>query len=307
MTGLLMKQDKSTAVKEALENFSGEVRFAEPLAAHTSLKIGGPADAMAFPKSIAEVSDLMSRITGAQLPFFVLGAGSNLLVKEGGIAGIVLNLKRMNKIEIDGTMVVSEGGVLYPKLAIEAMGRGLSGLEFAAGIPGTVGGAVAMNAGIPGEDTASVLKEVVHVDLEGAPRRYPKEALQFGYRHVLLPAGVVVSASFHLVSAPIAKIEEKIKRLLQRRRETQPLSYPNVGSVFKNPEGTFAGKLIEEVGLKGDRIGDAQISEKHGNFIINRGRATADDALALIKKAGRQVEREMGVTLELEVKIVGRN
>jgi UDP-N-acetylmuramate dehydrogenase len=304
-----MKRDqkKSTVLKEALKDYPGEVRFQEPLASYTSLKIGGPADAMVFPKSIAEVSDLLRRIGAYELPFFVLGSGSNLLVKDGGIAGIVLNLKRMNRIAFQGAEVSAEAGLSYPKLAIEAMGKGLSGLEFAAGIPGTVGGAVAMNAGIPGEETVAVLKEIAHVDMEGEVRSYPKDALRFGYRNVALPNGVVVSAAFLLSPAPAAQIEEKMKQLLKRRRETQPLTYPNVGSVFKNPEGSFAGRLIEEAGLKGAISGEAQISEKHGNFIINRGGATARDVVALIKKAGRRIEQERGITLELEVKIVGRN
>ena len=164
-----------------------------------------------------------------------------------------------------------------------------------------------MNAGIPGEETASVLKEVTHVDDRGTVRTFPKEALRFGYRSAALPRGVVVSASFHLAPAPKERIAEKLKGLMGRRRETQPLNFPNVGSVFKNPKESSAGKLIEEVGLKGSRAGDAQVSEKHGNFIINLGAAKAGEVFALIKKIGRAVEKEKGITLELEVKIVGRD
>ena len=169
-----------------------------------------------------------------------------------------------------------------------------------------MGGAIAMNAGIPGEETAAVLKEIVLADDAGRVQRLRKEEIAFGYRSAALPKGVVVSASFSLSPAPAAEIDEKMKRLLQRRRETQPLSFPNVGSVFKNPEGHFAGKLIEAAGLKGRRSGSAQISEKHGNFIVNCGGATAKEVLALIVEIRQRVRDESGILLEPEVKVVGR-
>lgn len=308
MIGMEMKRDqKKMVLREAFKDYPGAVRFQEPMAPYTSLKVGGPAEAMVFPRSVSEIAALMERLREYRLPFFVLGGGSNLLVRDGGIAGVVLNLKKLNRVEIHGAEAIAEAGMSYPKLAMEVMGHGLSGLEFAVGIPGTVGGAVAMNAGIPGEETASVLKRITHVDARGEVRILNKEALRLGYRSAALPRGVVASASFHLIPAPVAQIEEKMKGLLKRRRETQPLSFPNVGSVFKNPEGGFAGKWVDGLGLKGDRIGDAQVSERHGNFIVNRGKATARDVLALIKKIGRRVEQERGVTLELEVRIIGKN
>lgn len=294
-------------LKEALKDYPGEVRFDEPVAPYTSLKVGGPAEAMVFPRSSAEVVLLMERIGRYRLPYFVLGGGSNLIVRDGGIPGVVVHLKHLSRITFqEPDTLLADAGVSYPKLSTEAMAKGLSGLEFAAGIPGTVGGAIAMNAGIPGEETASVLSSVTLVDEEARVKTLPKEAIQFGYRTAALPKGMVTSASFRLTPASPEEVEEKLKRLLKRRRETQPLSFPNVGSVFTNPPGDYAGRLVESVGLKGRRIGDAQISERHGNFIVNLGQAKAGDVLALIGEMQIRVKAEQGIDLELEAKVVGR-
>lgn len=295
-------------LKEALKDYPGEVRFDEPVAPYTSLKIGGSAEAMVFPRSSAEVVLLMERIVQHRLSYFILGGGSNLIVRDGGIPGVVVHLKHLSRITFqEPEILLADAGVSYPKLSTEAMARGLSGLEFAAGVPGTVGGAVAMNAGIPGEETASVLSSVTLVDEEAKVRTLPKEAIQFGYRTAALPKGIVTSASFRLTPAAPAEVEQKLKRLLKRRRETQPLSYPNVGSVFTNPPGDYAGRLVESVGLKGFRIGDAQISERHGNFIVNLGDAKAGDVLALIGEMRTRVKAAHGIDLELEAKVVGRD
>jgi len=298
-----VKQD----VREMFGDYPGEVRFAEPLAPYTSLKVGGVADAMLFPKSTAEIVTALSWIHRHRLPFFVLGKGSNLLIKDGGIAGVVIH-PRTNQIVQNGeTELVADSGVSYPRLSAVAMARGLSGLEFAAGIPGTVGGAVVMNAGIPNEETAAVLSEIVWIHENGETERFTRGALSFGYRRSRLPRGIMASASFCLLPASQAVVQEKLQALLAHRRQTQPLSDPNMGSVFKNPGGDFAGALIEKVGLKGYQIGDAQISPRHANFIVNLGQATARDVLALIRIMGERVERECGVTLTLEVQIVGRD
>lgn len=295
-------------LKEALKDYPGEVRFDEPVAPYSSLKVGGPAEAMVFPRSSAEVVLLMERIAQHRLPYFILGGGSNLIVRDGGIPGVVVHLKHLSRITFqEPETLLADAGVSYPKLSTEAMAKGLSGLEFAAGIPGTVGGAVAMNAGIPGEETASVLSSVTLVDEEAKVRTLAKETIPFGYRTAALPKGIVISASFRLTPAPPAEVEEKLKRLLRRRRETQPLSFPNVGSVFTNPPGDYAGRLVESVGLKGLRVGDAQISERHGNFIINLGNAKAGEALALIEEMRKRVQEQYGVSLELEAKVVGRD
>lgn len=292
------------ALREALSGYAGEVRWNEPMAAHTSLKVGGPADAMIFPRSVDEVAAFMR----LRLPYFVLGAGSNLIVRDGGIAGVVLHLKHLRQIVQAGPdTLVAGAGASYPRLSVYAQKHGLSGLAFAAGIPGTVGGAVAMNAGIPNYETAAVLKEVTVVDHSGAVTSHKTETIHFEYRHGRLPVGVVTSATFGLTPASPEAIQAEMERLLTARRETQPLSLPNVGSVFKNPPGDFAGRLIERVGLKGERVGDAQISPRHANFIVNLGQATARDVLALIHTIGQRVERECGIALELEAKIVGRD
>lgn len=295
-------------LKEALKDYPGEIRFDEPIAPYTSLKIGGPAEAMVFPRSSAEVILLMERIGQHRLPYFILGGGSNLIVRDGGIPGVVVHLKHLSRIAFqEPDTLLADAGVSYPKLSTEAMAKGLSGLEFAAGIPGTVGGAIAMNAGIPGEETASVLSSVTLVDEEARVKTLPKEAIQFGYRTAALPKGMVTSASFRLTLAAPAEVEQKLKRLLKRRRETQPLSFPNVGSVFTNPPGDYAGRLVESVGLKGFRIGDAQISERHGNFIINLGNAKAGEVLALVAEMQTRVKERHGIDLELEAKVVGRD
>jgi UDP-N-acetylmuramate dehydrogenase len=294
-------------LERTFEGYPGEVRLNEPIAPYTSMKVGGPAEVMVFPKSLSDVIDLMERLNRYHLPSFILGGGSNLLVKDGGVAGVVIHLKHLNQMEVSGAdILTAQGGASYPKLSLFAAEKGLSGLEFAVGIPGTVGGAVVMNAGIPGEETATVLKEITLVNEIGRVLRVPKEQIPFGYRSAGLPKGVVISASFALLPASVDSVNEKMKGLLQRRRETQPLSFPNVGSVFKNPKGRFAGQLIEAAGLKGVRAGDAQISERHGNFIINRGSATAKEVLALIEKIRQKVEAEHGIALELEAKVVGR-
>lgn len=305
-----MEPDKKEGLplKEALKDYPGEVRFDEPVAPYTSLKVGGPAEAMVFPRSSAEVVLLMERIGQHRLPYFILGGGSNLIVRDGGIPGVVVHLKHLSRIAFqEPDTLLADAGVSYPKLSTEAMAKGLSGLEFAAGIPGTVGGAIAMNAGIPGEETASVLSSVTLVDEEARVKTLPKEAIQFGYRTAALPKGIVTSASFRLTLAAPAEVEQKLKRLLKRRRETQPLSFPNVGSVFTNPPGDYAGRLVESVGLKGFRIGDAQISERHGNFIINLGNAKAGEVLALIAEMQTRVKERHGIDLELEARVVGRD
>jgi len=289
------------------EGYPGRVLLNESLSPYTSLKIGGKASAIVFPESIEEVSALVKRIGDTQI--FVLGAGSNLLVLEGGIEGVVIHLGALNQGVLTGeSTFYAEAGLSFPRLSTIVEKQELSGLEFAAGIPGTVGGAIAMNAGIPTEETADVLKAVTFIRPEGDITTLPREAIPFSYRNAGLPPGaIVLSAEFRLQKASLGNIERKRIDLLKRRRETQPLSYPNAGSIFKNPKNASAGKLIEEVELKGHQIGGAQISERHGNFIINLGNATATDVMAIIQLAQERVLLEKGIVLEPEIKIVGRH
>ncbi len=295
------------SLEDIFSGYEGEMKFCEPMAPYTSLKVGGAADLMVFPKDTHEVADLMKRIAPYSLPVFMLGAGSNLLVRDGGLPGVVISLRHLNRIaRVGETRLLAQGGVMFPRLSLYAMGCGLSGLEFAVGIPGTVGGAVEMNAGIPGMETQQVLTDVTVVDDRGDLERIPREYIRFDYRSSDLPWGPVVSATFALSPAPLPVIESRVRELLARRRETQPLTFPNMGSVFKNPPGDYAGRLIESVGMKGHRIGDAQVSEKHGNFIVNRGKASAREVLLLIQKVKEKVRRERGIQMALEVRVVGR-
>jgi UDP-N-acetylmuramate dehydrogenase len=252
----------------------------------------------------------MQRLSKTSIPFFVLGGGSNLLVLDGGIPGVVMHLRELDQVVLAGEgMLFVEAGFSFPKLFVLAQKQGLSGLEFAVGIPGTVGGAVAMNAGIPGEETGSVIKKVTLVTFSGEIVSLSQEACGFSYRSTHLPPGVIVSAEFMLHNALSEVIEKKRIEQVKRRRETQPLNYPNVGSIFRNPGSVLmssAGKLIEQVQLKGHRIGGAEISGKHANFIVNLGGATAEDVLALIKLIQERVFLEKGINLIPEIKIIGK-
>ncbi len=295
-------------LKTLFKSFNGKIRWDEPLSRYTSLKVGGSADLMVFPRSVSELSSLMQLLSKHHLSYFVLGAGSNILIKPGGVKGVVIHLKHLNRVKLlDEHRLEAEAGLSYPKLAIYAMEKELSGLEFAAGIPGMVGGAVVMNAGIPNLETAPLLESISLVDEKGKLCKISAEKLKFGYRSAKLPKGVIVSAIFTLSTAPRETVEKTMKAYLKRRQETQPLSFSNCGSVFKNPPGLHAGRLVDQSGLKGYRIGDAEISERHGNFIINRGGAKAEDCIALIEKMKETVLDLFGVALELEVKVIGQD
>ena len=305
-----MKTEKTSiaSLQSALKNYAGETRWNEGMAPYTSLKVGGPADVMLLPQSIEEVSSLMQIISKHRLPYFVLGGGSNLLIKDGGIEGLVIHLKHLNQVRLmDQNHLYAGAGLPYPKLAIVAMEQGLSGLEFAVGIPGSVGGAIVMNAGIPNFETASRLASITIIRESGQQETIPAQDHFFSYRISALPKGIIISGIFSLSTSSKEKIEKTMKTTLKRRQETQPLSFSNCGSVFKNPENHHAGALIEATGLKGLQIVGAQISERHGNFILNRGRASAADCLALIQKIKTDVFDSTGILLECEVKIIGRD
>jgi len=302
----LLKAHSPSDLRAAVRGIRGEVRFSEALRDFTSFHIGGPADVLVLPADVEDLCLLVRQARSFKVPLFVLG-GTNLLVREGGIRGIVVNLSKLNGITDEpGHVVYAEGGVGMPTLMKHAISRSLSGLEWAAGIPGTVAGCVVMNAGTRLGEMKDALKEVRLVDQKGRIIDCPLSAIRFSYRRALLPRGIVVGAWLQLKPGAREKIEAVVKEYLRHRKETQPLALPSAGCVFKNPPGDAAGRLIEAVGLKGARIGDAQVSEKHANFIVNLGRANADDVIALIKQVGRTVEEQTGVTLELELKIVGQ-
>jgi UDP-N-acetylmuramate dehydrogenase len=293
-------------LRAGMAGLRGEVRFDEPLSEWTSFRIGGPADALVVPADVDDLAQLVRLARAAKTRIFVIG-GTNLLVRDGGIRGIVVSLAKLTAVkdEEDG-VVYAEGGVGMPTLIKHAIGRSLTGLEWAAGIPGTVAGCVVMNAGTRLGEMKDSLKAVRLVDPAGRIMDMPAASIRFGYRRTTLPRGIVVGVWLQLKPGSRVGIESVVKDYLRYRKNTQPLALPSAGCVFRNPGQDSAGRLIESVGLKGARVGDAQVSEKHANFIVNRGHARAADVLTLIKQISRTVQAKTGVTLELELKIVGQ-
>lgn len=297
--------------RKTLEELLGErVRFDVPARRFTSLRVGGPVDAVAEPADRAELAALLRVCARQHVPHHVLGRGFNTLVRDGGLEGVLIRLSRFRLLEERPGALRAEAGVSHATLTRFCRDRGLSGLEFAAGIPGTVGGWVAMNAGIGEREMKDVVREVEVVSPTGASRRHlARERLRFVYRALrgLAPGSVVVSALLAVQPVKRDEVAAEIDRLLARRAATQPLDAPSCGSVFKNPPRRFAGQLIEAAGLKGERFGGAQISTVHANFIVNLGDATASDVLALIGKARALVRTRTGIDLEPEVRVWGRD
>jgi UDP-N-acetylmuramate dehydrogenase len=281
------------------------VRFNAPLKAYTSFHIGGPADVLVEPADVEDVVQLTRQTHEQKLPIFVLG-GTNLLVRDKGIRGVVVSLGKLRAIkEEPGSVLYAEGGVGMPTLIGHAIRRSLAGLEWAAGIPGTVAGCVVMNAGTRLGEMKDSVKAVRIVSPTGALMDCPAEAIEFGYRRATLPKGVVVGVWLQLKPGVRADIEKVVKDYLHYRRDTQPLTLPSAGCVFKNPLNDSAGRVVEAAGFKGTSVGDAQVSIKHANFIVNQGQASASDVLLLIKKIRTGIVRKMGIKLELELKVVG--
>lgn len=298
-------------VRSHLETALGEnVRFDVPMSRHTSLRVGGPADAFATPADRAQLQALLALCAEHELPVTVVGAGFNTLVSDAGIEGVVVCLKRFRRIEREGDDALrAEAGVSHSQVTRFCTNYGLAGLEFGAGIPGTVGGWIAMNAGIPSRELVDAVQRVEVVGPGAEPaRELEPDALDFAYRAARgLPRGaLVVSTRLAVTASTPDAVETVVKRFLAARADTQPLDVPSCGSVFKNPEGDFAGRLIEAAGLKGARAGGAQISPLHANFIANTGGASAADVRELIERARNEVERRSGVRLCPEVRMVGR-
>lgn len=285
-----------------------EIRWNEPMARHTTWRVGGPADVFVVPQSVDEIAGALRAAGELGLPWTVVGRGSNMLVLDGGIRGLVLKLADpVGWIEVDGHRLVAGGGRSFVSAAHVAIRHGLSGLEFATGIPGSVGGAVMMNAGAHGGEVKDVLAWADVMDGRGEIRRLARADLRFAYRYSRLKdePGVVIAAAFDLEPGDREEMLSRVRAWSMRRASTQPLSQPNCGSVFRNPEGTHAGRLIEEAGLKGLTIGGAQVSPKHANFIVNLGHARASDILMLIRRVQETVRERFGIELETEVRIVG--
>ena len=293
------------SVAEALAVF-GKVLIDEPMNRHSSFRIGGPADFVVAPASTRQIPGLLATARNLDLPVTVMGNGSNTLILDGGIRGVVIRLSACSAItRLGNDSLVAEGGVPFPRLAREAARLGLSGLEFAAGIPGTVGGAVNMNAGAHGADLAGILECIDLATPAGDVLTLPTERLGLAYRSSSLPEGIVLNAVFQLAQGNRNRIQQTTKDNMDVRGRTQPILTPNAGSFFKNPPGHHAAQLIEEAGCKGWEEGDAEVSSLHSNFIVNHGRASATQVLKLADRVREQVVKTCGVLLEMEVKTVG--
>lgn len=285
------------------------VKIDEPMKRHTSFKVGGPADLMVCPRTYSAVKDLIELLKKENVDYFIMGNGSNVIVKDGGIRGVVVDLTCLDGINIEDNIVVAQCGALLSLVARSAFKNKLTGLEFAAGIPGTIGGAVAMNAGAYDGEMSHVIESALIIDEEGSLKELSVEELELGYRSsVILKKGyIVLETRLKLSEGNEEQIKNRMDELAKRRKDKQPLEYPSAGSTFKRPVGYFAGKLIEDAGLKGRSVGGAQVSEKHSGFIINKENATAKDIVDLIHVVQKDVFDMFGVELQTEVRIVGED
>lgn len=285
-----------------------KVRISEPMNRHTTFRIGGPADYFLLPSTAEEVKKILEICKEKELPYFILGNGSNLLVSDEGYCGVIIQLYRnYGGITVEGTNIRAGAGALLSQIASAAKNASLTGFEFAGGIPGTLGGAVVMNAGAYGGEMKNVLKEVTVMTEQGEIMTIPAEKLEMGYRTSLVKkAGyLVLEAVISLKAGDVEEIKAIMKDLTEKRVSKQPLEYPSAGSTFKRPEGYFAGKLIMDAGLRGYQVGGAQVSEKHCGFVINKGDATAADICQLMQDVADKVQAQFGVVLEPEVKMIG--
>lgn len=293
-----------------LREISGEtnVMADEPMSRHTTFRIGGPADIFIIPRSVPEIALLTDTLRRYSISYFILGNGSNLLVSDRGFRGAVIQIDRnLQNIETDGMEIRAEAGALLSRLASAACEKALTGLEFASGIPGTIGGACVMNAGAYGGEIKDVLKNVTILDENDNVRTISVQEMLPGYRcsRIQLEPWIVLGAELCLTPGDPEQIRARMDELKKKRTAKQPLEFPSAGSTFKRPEGSFAGALIDGAGLRGFRVGGAQISEKHCGFVINRGGATAADVTELIRRVQDTVERKSGVHLEPEIRMLG--
>ena len=280
----------------------------EPMSRHTTFRVGGPADFFVTPKAKEEVRDVIRICKEAGMPYYIIGNGSNLLVSDAGYRGVIVQIyKEMNEVKVEGDLVKAQAGALLSGIAAKALGAELSGFEFASGIPGTIGGACVMNAGAYGGEMKDVLESVTVLTGEGKIIELGRNELELGYRtSVIAKKGyIVLGAVLKLERGDGEKIKTYMDELKEKRVTKQPLEYPSAGSTFKRPEGYFAGKLIEDAGLRGFQVGGAQVSEKHCGFVINRNHATAADIMALLRQVQIRVKENSGVDLEPEVKRLG--
>ena len=301
-------------IKEALGSIiAGKILYDEPMSRHTSLNVGGNADALVLIKSEDQLVGVVRKLREKKIKFLPVGNLTNIIVRDSGYRGAILLTTGMKEIRYEctpegGYFISAQAGAALAKVVSRSVTEELTGLEFCAGIPGSVGGAVWMNAGAYGKEMKDVIKAVFLLDAEGGKKTMNREEISFGYRKTLLPPDtIILGAQFKLEKGERAKIKKKISEILQWRQKKHPLEFPNAGSIFKNLPMQIAGKLIEEMGMKGMNVGDAQISPKHANFIVNRGKATASDVLELIAIIQARAEKEKGVNLDPEVMIVGED
>jgi UDP-N-acetylmuramate dehydrogenase len=301
-------------IKEALGNvIAGKILYDEPMSRHTSLNVGGNTDALVLIKNEDQLTGVVRRLREKKINFFPAGNLTNIIVRDGGYRGAILLMTGMKEIGYeytpeDGDLISAQAGAALAKVVSRSMSDELTGLEFCAGIPGSVGGAVWMNAGAYGKEMKDVIKTVSLLDAAGEKKTMSREEISFGYRKTWFPSEtIILGAQFKLKKGERAKIKKRISEILQWRQKKHPLEFPNAGSIFKNLPMQIAGKLVEEMGMKGMKVGDAQISPKHANFIVNRGKAKASDVLQLIELVQARAEKEKGVILEPEVVIVGEN
>ncbi|SHH58280.1 UDP-N-acetylmuramate dehydrogenase [Clostridium grantii] len=283
------------------------VKLDELMKKHTSFKVGGPADCLVIPKNYDQIAEIIKLCIAYNEPCFIMGNGSNLLVRDGGIRGVVVKLTELKEIKVENNKIIVQCGALLTNVSMAALNAELKDFEFACGIPGTIGGAVAMNAGAYNGEIANVIESATVVDKEGNILKLSKQQLELGYRtSIILKKGyTVLQATFSLQKGNYKEIKEIIDDLMNKRVTKQPLEFASAGSTFKRPEGYFAGKLIEDSGLKGKCFGDAQVSVKHSGFIINKGNAKAQDILNLINHVQNTVKQNYGVDLKTEVRIIG--
>ena len=300
----------SKAVLSALKSFVPEenIFLQEPMAAHTTFRTGGPADCLIEITSTEELQKVQKYLHQVQLPFFILGNGSNLLVSDKGYRGIILHMgEAFREIRREGNLIYAKAGAFLSQIAAFAWKEGLTGLEFAAGIPGTIGGGVVMNAGAYGGELCQVVETVRVLDKEGNELELDNETMEFGYRTSAIQNQpfIVTEVVIRLTPGDKDAIHARMEELAARRREKQPLEYPSAGSTFKRPEGYYAGELIMKVGMRGFTVGGAQVSEKHCGFVINTGTASSADIIEVIEKVQESVKNTFGVQLEPEVILLG--
>lgn len=286
-----------------------DVKIDEKLNQYVNFKVGGPADILVTPRNKEQIIKTVNICKENNIPFYVIGNGSNLLVKDGGFRGLVMSLTKVNNISVHGEKIEAECGAMLKQVSDKAVENSLTGFEFACGIPGTVGGAVFMNAGAYNGEMSQVIESADVINENGEIVTLSNEELDLGYRSsiVMKKGYVVLSAVFKLQKGTVKSIKDLVADLTDKRESKQPLEYPSAGSTFKRPEGYFAGKLIQDAGLKGYSVGGAAVSEKHSGFVINKGGASAKDILDLIHHIQDEVKKQFGVDLHTEVRIIGED